>query len=80
MGLHQTSECLHLVVEFCAGRGAGAGQASMAVVQAGSVVSVGATLLQHRQEGHGQDRKQTFSGDEMIFWNDTLKLESVAFS
>lgn len=44
-----TSESLHLVTEFCVGRGAGAGQASMAVVQAGSVIP---GLLQHRQEGH----------------------------
>lgn len=50
--MQQTSECFHLVVEFCAGSGAGAGQASVAVVQAGRIVSVGTTLLQHRQEGH----------------------------
>lgn len=58
-----TSECFHLVAELCAGCGAGAGQASVAVVQAGSVVSVGTTLLQHRQEGDVKKRKQTLSGD-----------------
>lgn len=50
--MHQTSECFHLVVEFCAGGGAAAGQATMAVVQAGSIISVGTALLQHGQEGH----------------------------
>lgn len=62
--VRQTSECFHLVVEFCAGGGAAAGQATMAVVQAGSIISVGTTLLQHRQEGHCEERKKTFSGDD----------------
>lgn len=62
--VYLTSENFQLVVEFCAGCGAGAGQASVAVVQAGSIVSVGTTLLRHRQEGHCQERKQTFSGDD----------------
>lgn len=63
-GGHRTSEGFQLVVKFCAGCGAGAGKTPMAVVQTGSIVSVGTTLLQHKQEGHRQERKQTLCGDE----------------
>lgn len=50
-----------LVIEFCAGCRAGAGQASVAVVQAGSIVT---TLLQHRQEGHvKKGNSHTLTGD-----------------
>lgn len=56
-----TSERFHLVIEFCAGCRAGAGQASVAVVQAGSIV---AALLQHRQEGHmKKGSSHTLTGD-----------------
>lgn len=56
-----TSERFHLVIEFCAGCRAGAGQASVAVVQAGSIVT---TLLQHRQEEHvKKGNSHTLTGD-----------------
>lgn len=51
-GAHRTSERFHLVVEVCAGGGTGAGQTFVAVVEAGGIVSMGATLLRDRQEGH----------------------------
>lgn len=40
------------MVELRAGRGAGAGQAAVAVVQAAGIVAVGAALLQHTRSGH----------------------------
>lgn len=48
--MHQTSERLHLAAEFCARCGTAAGQTSVAAAQAGGIISVTGTLLQHRQD------------------------------
>lgn len=50
-GVGRTSECFCLVVEFGAGCRAGAGQAAVAVVQAGSIISVSVALLQRKKVG-----------------------------